>query len=100
MKDKFYIKFKNPLIAIVIFSLIGGYFAFKKTETALLPNVVFPKVKIIAENGEQPVDKMMITTTRPLEDAIKQVPFLLRMACLPRRETRATFFLSPYFLSK
>ncbi len=79
MKDKFYIKFKNPLIAIVVFSLIGGYFAFKRTETALLPNVVFPKVKIIAENGEQPVDKMMITVTKPLEEAIKQVPFLQRV---------------------
>jgi len=79
MKDKFYIKFKNPLIAIVIFSLVGGYFAFKRTETALLPNIVFPKVKIIAENGEQPVDKMMITITRPLEEAIKQVPFLQRV---------------------
>jgi CzcA family heavy metal efflux pump len=79
MKDKFYIKFKNPLIAIVIFSLVGGFFAFKKTETALLPNIVFPKVKIIAENGEQPVDKMMITVTKPLEEAIKQVPFLQRL---------------------
>jgi CzcA family heavy metal efflux pump len=79
MKEQFFIKFKNPLIAIVIFSLIGGFFAFKKTETALLPDVVFPKVKIIAENGEQPVDKMMITVTKPLEEAIKQVPFLQRL---------------------
>src|SRR5581483_8203293 len=80
MKEQFFIKFKNPLIAIVIFSLVGGVFAFKKTETALLPNVVFPKVKIIAENGEQPVDKMMITVTRPLEEAIKQVPYLQRVS--------------------
>jgi len=79
MKDKFYIKFKNPLIAVVIFSIIGGYFAFTKTETALLPNIIFPKVKIIAENGEQPVDKMMIMVTRPLEEAIKQVPYLQRV---------------------
>ncbi len=79
MKDQFFIKFKNPIIAIVIFSLVGGFFAFRKTETALLPDVVFPKVKIIAENGEQPVDKMMITVTRPLEEAIKQVPFLQRL---------------------
>ncbi len=31
---------------------------------------------MIADNGEQPVDKMMVTVTRPLEDAIKQVPDL------------------------
>ncbi len=79
MKEVFFIKFKNPLVAIVIFSLVGGYFIFRHMETALLPSVTFPKVKIIAENGDQPVDKMMITVTRPLEEAIKQVPYLQKL---------------------
>jgi CzcA family heavy metal efflux pump len=42
-------------------------------KTSLFPNVTFPKIKIIADNGEQPVDKMMVTVTKPLENAIKQV---------------------------
>jgi len=79
MKESFFIKFKNPLLAIVIFSLVAGFFSFKHVKTALLPDVTFPQVKIIAENGEQPVDKMMITVTRPLEEAIKQVPYLQRV---------------------
>lgn len=37
----------------------------------LLPNVTFPKIKVIADNGEQPVDNMLIGVTRPLEEAIK-----------------------------
>jgi heavy metal efflux system protein len=41
-------------------------------KTELLPNVTFPKIKIIAENGEQPVDIMLISITRPLEEAIKK----------------------------
>ena len=42
-------------------------------QTSLFPDVTFPKITIIADNGEQPVDKMMITVTKPLEIAIKRV---------------------------
>lgn len=42
-------------------------------KTSLFPNVTFPKIKIIAQNGEQPVEKMMVTVTKPLENAIKRV---------------------------
>jgi cobalt-zinc-cadmium resistance protein CzcA len=38
----------------------------------LLPNVTFPKIKIIADNGEQPVEAMFIGVTQPLEEAIKK----------------------------
>jgi multidrug efflux pump subunit AcrB len=94
MKENFFIKFKNPLLAIVIFSLIAGLFIFRHMETALLPNVTFPKVKIIAENGDQPVDKMMITVTRPLEEAIKQVPYLQRVySTTSRGECEINIFL-------
>jgi len=79
MKQHFFIKYKNPILAVVFFSLIGGYFGARSIKTELLPNVVFPKIKIIANNGDQPVDKMMITVTRPLEEAIKQTPYLQKL---------------------
>ncbi len=95
MKQQFFIKFKNPILAVVIFSLIGGYFISRNTKTALLPNVVFPKVKIIVDNGEQPVDKMMITVTRPLEEAIKQVPYLQKVySTTSRGESEINVFLN------
>jgi len=51
-------------------------FIYGQIQVSLFPEITFPKLKIIADNGEQPVDKMMVTVTRPLEDAIKQVPDL------------------------
>jgi len=45
-------------------------------QTSLFPEITFPKIKIIADAGQQPVDKMMITVTKPLENAIKKVPDL------------------------
>lgn len=72
MKDSF-IKYKSPLAVILLLILIGGAYSYKNLSTSLFPNVTFPKIKIIADNGEQPVDKMMVTVTKPLENTIKQV---------------------------
>lgn len=45
-------------------------------QVSLFPEITFPKIKIIADAGLQPVDKMMVTVTRPLELAIKKIPGL------------------------
>ncbi|GAA3940729.1 efflux RND transporter permease subunit [Chitinophaga oryziterrae] len=45
-------------------------------QISLFPEITFPKIKIIADAGLQPVDKMMVTVTKPLENAVKQVPSL------------------------
>ena len=56
------------------FTIAAGIFAYLHMQIILFPEITFAKIKIIAENGDQPVDKRMITITRPLEDAIKRVP--------------------------
>ncbi len=70
----FYVKYKSPIAVILIIILLGGVYSFLHIQSALFPNITFPKVKIIADNGEQPVDKMTVTVTVPLENAIKRVP--------------------------
>jgi CzcA family heavy metal efflux pump len=70
----FYQKFKKPLFIILLLLLGGGIVTYLNLQKSLFPNITFPKIKIIADNGEQPVDKMMVTVTRPLEAAIKQIP--------------------------
>src|SRR5213595_3173086 len=72
----FFISYKNPLTVILVIILAGGFFAYSKLQTSLFPEVTFPKIKIIADAGLQPVDKMMVTVTKPMEAAIKQVPDL------------------------
>jgi multidrug efflux pump subunit AcrB len=37
-----------------------------KCKTSLFRNF-FPKIKVIADAGQQPVDKMMVTVTKPLK---------------------------------
>ncbi len=69
----FFHSHRNPVSFILAFVLIIGMVVYTKIQVSLFPQVTFPKIKVIADNGEQPVDKMMITVTKPLENAIKQV---------------------------
>jgi len=71
--DKIFVKYKSPITVILVLVLVLGAFSYKNLSTSLFPNVTFPKIKIIADNGQQPVDKMMVTVTKPLENAIKRV---------------------------
>jgi CzcA family heavy metal efflux pump len=72
----FFVSYKNPLTVTLVIILLGGMFAYSKLQTSLFPEITFPKIKVIAEAGLQPVSKMMVTVTKPLENAIKQVPDL------------------------
>jgi len=68
-----YVKFKSPIAAILVFIFLGGIYSLLNLKTGLFPDITFPKIKIIADNGEQPVDKMIATVTIPMENAIKRV---------------------------
>jgi len=72
----FFVSYKNPLTVVLVLMILGGMFAYSKMQTALFPEITFPKIKIIADAGLQPVNKMMVTVTKPLEAAIKRVPDL------------------------
>lgn len=61
------------LLALII---AGGIYTYLQLQTSLFPEITFPKIKVIADAGLQPVDKMMVMVTRPLELAIKQIPDL------------------------
>src|ERR1039457_5607611 len=74
MADKnHYHIFLNPILFVLLVLVITGAFSYHRMQTSLFPDVTFPKIMVIADNGEQPVDKMMIMVTKPLEIAIKRV---------------------------
>jgi CzcA family heavy metal efflux pump len=83
----YFSSYKNPITACLLIILLGGIFVFSQFKTALFPEITFPKIKVIADAGLQPVDKMMVTVTKPLESAIKQVPDLLNIRSITSRGT-------------
>ncbi len=74
--NKFFITYKNPLSVALVIIILGGIYSYNKLQTTLFPEITFPKIKVIADAGELPVDQMMFTVTRPLELAMKKVPDL------------------------
>jgi CzcA family heavy metal efflux pump len=73
---KFFHTHKSPLTVVVVIILLAGAFVYNSMQVSLFPEITFPKIKIIADAGQMPVDRMMLTVTRPIELAIKKVPEL------------------------
>tara|TARA_R110002049_G_scaffold290785_1_gene474386 strand:- start:1894 stop:3105 length:1212 start_codon:yes stop_codon:yes gene_type:complete len=69
---KLHSNYKFPLLAIGILMLVGGIFTYQNLKTGLFPDITFPKIKVIADAGQQPVDKMMTTVTIPLENIMRR----------------------------
>src|SRR3954463_7829479 len=82
---RFFITHKNPLTVFIALIIMGGVYVYSKLQTSLFPEITFPKIKIIADAGLQPVDKMMVTVTKPLENAIKQIPDLADVRSITSR---------------
>jgi CzcA family heavy metal efflux pump len=74
--ENFFISHRKPLMLVLFLIILGGMYSYTQIQTSLFPEITFPKIKVIADEGLQPVNKMMITVTKPLENAIKQVPNL------------------------
>ena len=71
--NNFFATYRRPLSLILALILMGGLLVYTRMQTSLFPEITFPKIKVIADNGLQPVDKMMVTVTKPLELAIKKI---------------------------
>ncbi|MGB3081272.1 MAG: efflux RND transporter permease subunit, partial [Saprospiraceae bacterium] len=72
MNHSLHHRFQYPLLAISVMLLVVGFFSYKQLKTGLFPDITFPKIKVIADAGQQPVDKMMVMVTVPLENSIKR----------------------------
>jgi CzcA family heavy metal efflux pump len=41
---------------------------------SLFPDITFPRIVILADNGEQPTERMMVEVTKPLEEVASSIP--------------------------
>src|SRR5258705_7817594 len=81
----FFTTYKNPLTVFIVLIIMSGAFVYSRLQTSSFPSITFPKIKIIADAGLQPVNKMMVTVTKPLENAVKQVPDLADVRSITSR---------------
>ena len=72
------------LFLIVTLALVGGYLAFS-IPIAVFPSIDFPRIVIGVDNGVTPIDQMLVTITRPLEEAVNSVPGLTKVQSITSR---------------
>ena len=60
---------KSVIFLILTLTFVGGYLAFT-IPVAVFPSTDFPRIIIGVDNGVMPIDQMMVTITRPLEEAV------------------------------
>src|SRR5438067_9773687 len=69
-------RYSKPIIFVILtVALVGGYLAFT-IPVAVFPATNFPRILIAVDNGVMPIDQMMVTITRPIEEAVNSVPGL------------------------
>jgi CzcA family heavy metal efflux pump len=71
------------LTAIVLGA--AGIWSAIRLPSSIFPSVTFPRVKVIADAGDEPAAQVVPAVTRPLEEAIRRVPGLQRVVSTTSR---------------
>ena len=78
-------RLSRPIIFFTIaLALVGGYLAFS-IPVSVFPNTDFPRVVIGVDNGVAPIDQMLVTITKPIEEAVNSVPGLQTVRSITSR---------------
>ena len=83
--DHWIARHSRPVIFLIVtLALLGAYLAFT-IPVSVFPTTDFPRVLISVDNGVMPIDQMMVTVSRPIEEAVNSVPGLLSVRSITSR---------------
>jgi CzcA family heavy metal efflux pump len=77
---------KSVIFLILTLALMGVYLVFT-IPVSVFPETNFPRILIAVDNGVMPIDQMMVTVTRPIEEEVNSVPGLLQVRSITSRGT-------------
>jgi multidrug efflux pump subunit AcrB len=78
-------RLSRPIIFFTIaLALVGAYLAFA-IPVSVFPSTDFPRVVIGVDNGVAPIDQMLVTVTKPIEEAVNSVPGLQTVRSITSR---------------
>src|SRR6201997_3537628 len=75
---------RSVIFLILTLALLGGYLALT-IPVSVFPSTNFPRILIAVDNGVMPIDQMMVTITRPIEETVNSVPGLLSVRSITSR---------------
>jgi CzcA family heavy metal efflux pump len=77
----------KPIIFVILTLVAVGVYLALTIPVAVFPDTNFPRIVVGVDNGVFPIDQMLVTVTKPLEDAINVVPELDHLYSITSRGT-------------
>ena len=78
---------RQSLAILVLVGLLcaAGLYAAFQLPSALFPNTNFPRIVIIVDNGVVPAPQMLVSVTKPIEEAMNGIPAIVRIRSKTQR---------------
>lgn len=71
---EYFHKHTRAILFTVAILALSGIAVLFNMPVSLFPDVTFPRIVILADNGEQPAERMMVEVTKPLEEVVSSIP--------------------------
>lgn len=71
---EFPLRHRLAIVFLCIALCLAGAYALFRMPSSIFPQTNFPRVVILIDNGVMPGNEMMATITRPVEEAMKDIP--------------------------
>lgn len=75
----FAVHHRMSIIFITIAVCFGGIYSALRMPSSVFPETEFPRCVVLIDNGVMPADEMMATITRPIEEAMKDIPGVVQV---------------------
>lgn len=70
----FAIRHRPAIIFITLAVCLAGLHSARRMPSSVFPETEFPRIEVLLDVGVLPADEMMATVTRPMEEAMKDIP--------------------------
>ena len=78
-------RFSKPVIFVIVTMVAVGAYLALTIPVAVFPSTDFPRVVVGIDNGVTPINQMLVTVTRPIEEAVNSVPGLEQVRSITSR---------------
>jgi multidrug efflux pump subunit AcrB len=83
----------SAVIVMVVLLCLAGFYAAWHLPTAIFPQTDFPRIVIVIDNGDVPAPQMLVTVTRPVEEAMSGLPGIAHIrSTIARGSTEINLF--------
>ncbi|MGB6931910.1 MAG: efflux RND transporter permease subunit, partial [Acidobacteriaceae bacterium] len=86
-KPAWFVTYSKAVISVILVLSLVGVIMAMSIPIAVFPTTNFPRVLIAIDNGVMPIDQMLVTITRPIEEAVNSVQGLQTVRSITSRGT-------------